>query len=433
MNRSLADMLDRCPSAFQAAQYVRARLKEAGFTELKESDSWQLEHGGRYFMVRNESAVMAFMIPEGDFHGYMISGAHIDSPAWKIKENPEMVANGYVRLNVEGYGGMLMNPWFDRPLGICGRLIVMRDGKFETIPVHIDKDLAVIPSLAIHMNRGVNKGVEINPQADMLPVWSDDSGKGTFMKTIAGLCGVKEEEILGHDLYLYVREKARIWGKDDEYISGPHLDDLQSSFGTLEGFLAAKPEKAVAVCGLFDNEEVGSLSKQGARSTILSDLLARISACFGKDGTLIANSFMISADNSHALHPNHPEKADPINRLKMNGGIVLKYASNTKYATDGVSAAVFRHICAKAGVPVQVFTNRSDSAGGSTLGNLCNEHVSLNMADIGLAQLAMHSCYETAGTRDTEYLVKAMKLFFSSSLTDLGQGRYAIELPEEAM
>ena len=314
---------------------------------------------------------------------------------------------------------MLCAPWFDRPLSVAGRVIVKdpADDTFHTKLVNIDRDLLLIPSLAIHMNREANNGYKYDMKKDLLPLYGTLSGKDTFMKTVAEAAGVNETEILGHDLFLYNREKASVWGASGEFISCGRLDDLQCAYASLRGFLTGKKETYAAVHCVLDNEETGSTTKQGAASTFLSDTLERICGCLGlsREDYLIrlSESFMLSADNAHAVHPNYPDKADPSNRPYLNEGIVLKFNASQKYCTDGISAAMFRDICKKAGVPVQTFANRSDMAGGSTLGNIASTHVAVSTADIGLPQLAMHSPYETAGVEDTEYLIRAAAEFFA--------------------
>jgi len=428
MNKELLEFLDHSHTCFHAVNNVREVLKKNDYEELREGETWSLKEDGKYFVVRNESSVISFRVNKKDFNGFMIASSHSDSPCFKVKENPEIVQNGYTKLNVEGYGGMLMGPWLDRPLSVAGRLIVRRNGKFETVLVDVDRDLLLIPNLAIHMNREANNGVKWNGQIDMLPVLGDESAKGTFMKIVAESAGVKEEDIIGHDLFLYPREKGVIWGSNNEFVSCGRLDDLQCCFGDLNGYLNATKSDSIPVLAIFDNEEVGSRTKQGADSTFLYDVLKRICDGLGKDYyAAVASSFMVSADNAHAIHPNHPEKADPINRPAMNKGIVIKYNANQSYTTDGVSAAIFKDICASVDVPVQCFTNRSDERGGSTLGNIANAHVSLNTVDIGLAQLAMHSPFETCGAKDTEYLAKAMEAFFSKSFIEEGQGNYYLK------
>ena len=419
-NKELMSFLDKSPTAFHAVASIKKKLVANGYSELAESEKWELTEGGKYFVTRNDSSIITFRVPSFNFAGFMISAAHSDSPAFKVKENPEIVENGYVKLNVEGYGGMLMAPWLDRPLSVAGRVIVKSGNRYEVKLVNVDRDLLIIPNVAIHMNHDANKNQTWNAQVDMLPILgSADETKGAFMRIVAEAAEVKEDEIISHDLFVYARDKGKVWGGSDEYISSPHLDDLQCVYGCLEGFLGANNSSSVPVLAVFDNEETGSLTKQGADSTFLEDVLKRISLSCSKDEEgyyrAVSSSFMVSADNAHALHPNHPEKADPVNRPAINKGIVIKFNAAQHYTTDAVSCAVYRDLCESNDIPVQVFTNRSDSRGGSTLGNVSNAHVSLNTVDIGLAQLAMHSCYETAGAKDTKHLIDAMTIFYSKT------------------
>ncbi len=413
----LLAFIEKSPSCFHAIKNMKDILLAEGFAQLREEDKWEIVNGGKYFVTRNDSSIVAFTIPETGALGYRIMASHSDSPTFKIKENPEMeVDKKYVKLNVERYGGMLCAPWFDRPLSVAGRVIVKEGDAFVTKFVDVDRDLLMIPNLAIHMNREVNDGYKYNAQVDMLPLYGDISSKDTFMKSIAEAAGVKEEDILGHDIFLYNRVKGSIWGANEEFVSSSRLDDLQCAFSSLQGFLKGEKKEYVAVHCVLDNEEVGSGTKQGAASTFLYDTLVRINECLGLSYEeylrALAKSFMLSADNAHAVHPNHKEVADPVNRPYMNEGIVIKHSANQKYCTDGVSAAVFKDLCREAGVPFQTFTNRSDMLGGSTLGNISNTKVALNAVDIGLPQLAMHSPYETAGVKDTYYLIQAAEKFF---------------------
>ena len=419
-NKELMSFLDKSPTAFHAISSIKKKLVASGYFELVESEKWELTEGGKYFVTRNDSSIIAFRVPSFNFIGFMIGAAHSDSPAFKVKENPEIVENGYVKLNVEGYGGMLMAPWLDRPLSVAGRVIVKSGNRYEVKLVNVDRDLLIIPNVAIHMNRDANKNQPWNAQVDMLPILgSADETQGAFMRIVAEAAEVNEDEIISHDLFVYARDKGKVWGGSDEYVSAPHLDDLQCVYGCLEGFLGANNSSSVPVLAVFDNEETGSLTKQGADSTLLEDVLKRISLSCGKNEEgyyrSVSSSFMVSADNAHALHPNRPEKADPVNRPAINKGIVIKFNAAQHYTTDAVSCAVYRDLCESNDIPVQVFTNRSDSRGGSTLGNVSNAHVSLNTVDIGVAQLAMHSCYETVGARDTKHLVDAMTIFYSKT------------------
>ncbi len=459
ITKGLMQFLDESPVALFAAENIRRILLEQGYAECLEGTDWNLVPGGKYFVTRNGSAVIAFRIPETETAaGYNIAASHLDSPTFRIKSNAEIVVeNRYVTLNVEKYGGMLLAPWLDRPLSVAGRVIVRTENGLETRLLNIDRDLLIIPNAAIHMNREINNGYRWDMKQDLRPLLAgdpdlmkksgvsgcmekevpsnaeagEDADPGTaFRRLIAREAGVSPEDIADTDLYLYNREKATILGLNEEFISSGRLDDLQCAYGTLRGFLAAKPSGSIAVYCAFDNEEVGSMTKQGADSSFLRCTLERISAELGRSRSefmeSLSSSFMISADNAHAVHPNHPELEDPSHRPVPNGGIVIKYSANQKYTTDAVSGAVMKEICRKAGVPVQIFYNRSDLPGGSTLGNLSTSQLSVNTVDIGLAQLAMHSSYETAGVRDTEYLARACEVFFSGAVRGKGDGNYQL-------
>ncbi len=416
ITQKMLDFIDASPTAFHVVDNIRKDLVKRNFTELKESEEWTLKPGN-YFVTRNDSAVISFKIPKKSYKGFHMIASHSDSPTFKIKENPEMDSCGaYIKLNVEKYGGMLCAEWFDRPLSVAGRVMVSKKGAVETKLVNIDRDLLMMPSLAIHMNREANDGYKYNAQTDMLPVFGDRDSADSFFALVAKAAGVKKADIIGHDLFLYNRVKPVFWGANEEFIASSRLDDQECVYISFEGFVAAKPKDYVSMHCVFDNEEVGSGTKQGAASTFLKDTIERINDGLGRTRqqyhTAVANSFMISADNAHAVHPNHADKADPVNRPVMNQGIVIKYNANQKYTTDAVSAAEFKLLCKEAGVPFQTFTNRSDMAGGSTLGNISTSQVSVNTVDIGLAQLGMHSPYESAGSRDPEYLAKVSEVFF---------------------
>lgn len=416
VSESLIHFISKSPSVFHAVRGIKAALLYSGFTEIREEDSWHIEKGGKYVVTRNGSALIAFTVPEDGGHSFKIAASHADSPTFKIKENPEMKDGPYVRLNVEGYGGMIMSTWLDRPLSVAGRLYVRENGHLAQKLVAVDGTMLVIPSVAIHMNRSVNQGKGWNIQKDLLPLYGLSSGKTSFMDVIAAAAKVKTEDILSHDLYLYSRVPGTVWGEEKEFLSSPKLDDLQCAFATFRGYTIGKKEEAISVYALFDNEETGSQSAAGAGSTFLHNVLTRLSLSLGysldETMAMMARSFMVSADNAHSIHPNHPEYADPTNRPVINGGIVIKYNAQNHYATNAYSAAYFKNLCAGVNIPTQTFTNRSDLAGGSTLGNISNTKVAMPTVDIGLPQLAMHSSYETAGTLDTAYLVNAMIEFF---------------------
>ena len=427
----LLEFLNNSPTSFQAAANMKKELEDAGCERLLEGQHWNLEPGKGYYVTRNDSALIAFKIPKRDFVGFQIMASHSDSPALKIKANAEIeVDKTYVKLNVEKYGGLLLAPWLDKPLSVAGRVVVRTEQGVASRLVNVDRDLMIIPNLAIHMNRKANDGYEFNAQKDMLPVFGSLEAKGTFMSLIAEAAGVKEEDILGHDLFLYNRQPGTIWGADETFLSCGRLDDLQCAFSSVKAVIEGENSSSISVAAIFDNEEVGSGTKQGADSTFLKDVLERINDSLGRTREqylmAVASSFMISADNAHAVHPNHADVADLTNRPAINEGIVIKYNANQKYTTDAVSAAVFKALCKKVQVPVQTFTNRSDIAGGSTLGNISNAHVSLNTVDIGLPQFAMHSPYETAGVKDTCYLIKAATEFFNSCIVAEGNGNYSL-------
>ncbi|MCH5274735.1 MAG: M18 family aminopeptidase [Lachnospiraceae bacterium] len=416
----LLHFIDESPSAFHAVANLAALAGEKGYMELQETEDWKLVRGGRYYVKRNDSTIAAFSIPDIDIvqiKGFHIAAAHSDSPTFKIKDNPEMpVEEQYVKLNTEKYGGMLPQTWLDRALSVAGRIAVKQGDEVSTRLVNVDKDLLVIPNLAIHMNREAGKGQEYNAQTDLLPLYGEAKEGRPLSEHIAEAAGVKKEEILAHDLFLYVREKGRRFGGNAEYILSPRLDDLQCSFAAMTAMAESCPKNYINICVIFDNEEVGSTTRQGADSSFLQDVLFRVKEALGQTDVWLrkqlANSLLISADNAHAVHPNHPEKADPTNRPFLNGGIVLKYHGGQKYTTDAYTGAILKELCKRADVPVQTYFNRSDIPGGSTLGNISAAHVSVPSVDIGLPQLAMHSAAETAGARDTEYAIRMFKVFY---------------------
>ena len=416
ISRDLIHFIAKSPSTFHAVRGIKAALLYAGFTEIREEDTWQIEKGGKYVVTRNGSALMAFTVPQEGAEAFHITASHCDSPTFKIKEDPEIADGSYVKLNVEGYGGMIMSTWLDRPLSVAGRLLVTENGHLAEKLVAIDGTMLVIPSVAIHMDRSVNQHKEWKVQKDMLPLYGMTGAKTPFMDVIAAAAKVKAEDILAHDLTLYSRVPAAIWGEEREFISSPKLDDLQCAFACFRGFTQGQKEKYISVYALFDNEEVGSATSQGAGSTFLANTLERLARSLGysydETMAMIARSFMISADNAHSVHPNHPEYADPVNRPVINGGIVIKYSAAQKYATNAFSAAYFKKLCKDHDIPTQTFTNHSDNPGGSTLGNISNTVIAMPTVDIGLPQLAMHSSYETAGVKDTAYLVDAVTKFY---------------------
>ena len=417
--RDLMDFLDSSVTMFHAINECEKVLQKSGFIYLPENEKWDINKG-KYYTKRNSSSLIAFDIAEGDYH-FQISAAHSDSPTFKLKDKPIIEANGYLKLNVEGYGGMINATWLDKPLTLSGRVMVNTDTGIETRLIHINRDLFIIPNVPIHFNREINKGFAFNNQVDMLPIFSAGNLKESdFDNMIAKELGIESGDILAKDLYLVNRQKAAIIGFDNELISSGRLDDLECVYTSLRGFVEAENKNHINVFAVFDNEEVGSITKQGAMSTFLASTLDRVNTALGKSKeeyyTAIAKSMLISCDNAHAIHPNHPELFDVKNRPVLNQGIAIKESANQKYTTDAFSRSILRKILEKKNIPYQTFANRSDIAGGSTLGNLSNTAVSMNAVDIGLPQLAMHSAYETAGTKDVGYAFDTLKAFFETNI-----------------
>lgn len=417
---TLAQLIARSPTCYHAAATAAELLTAAGYAPLDEGRRWQLRPGGKYYMTRGGSALIAFRVPERAPEGFRLAAAHGDSPCFKLKENAALRDGGYLRLNTEVYGGLRMSSWFDRPLSVAGRLFTEEDGVLRQTLVNIDRDLLVIPSVAIHMNRNANDGMKYQANVDTVPLFSAEDPDAAILSMAAEAAGVRPEDVLGQDLFLYCRGRGTVLGAHGEYILSPKLDDLACAWGCTQGFLASGDSGSLPVLCIFDNEEVGSATKQGAASTFLRDTLRRISLALGQDEeafqTTLARSFLVSADNAHAVHPDHPEYADADNCPRMNEGVVIKFNANQRYATDGRSCAVFRAICADAGVPVQVMANRSDLPGGSTLGCIAGTLVPVSTVDIGLPQLAMHAAWETMGAADCGYLADAMARCFETEL-----------------
>ena len=428
--KDLMDFLDSSVTMFHAINECEKVLQKSGFTYLPENEKWNINKG-KYYTKRNSSSLIAFDIAEGDYH-FQISAAHSDSPTFKLKDRPVIEANGYLKLNVEGYGGMINATWLDKPLTLAGRVMVNTDKGIETRLLHIDRDLLIIPNVPIHFNREINKGFAFNNQVDMLPILSAGNLKeADFDNILAKELGIEAEAILAKDLYLVNRQKAAIIGFDIELISSGRLDDLECVYTSLRGFVEAENKNHINVFAVFDNEEVGSVTKQGAMSTFLASTLDRVNTALGKSKEeyyrAIAKSILISCDNAHAVHPNHPELFDVKNRPVLNQGIAIKESANQKYTTDAFSRAILKKILEKKNIPYQTFANRSDIAGGSTLGNLSNTVVSMNAVDIGLPQLAMHSAYETAGAKDVVYAFETLKAFFEANI-DIKDDKVAIEV-----
>ena len=421
---ALKDYLDKAHSVFHAVAGLVEQLQQQGYTALQERDDWKLAPGGKYYLTRGGSAVMAFRIPTATPEGFLMSASHADRPSFKVKENGEL-STAYAKLAVERYGGGILSTWLDRPLSVAGRVLVETENGIESKLVDIDRDLLLIPNVAIHMNRQVNDGYKWNPAVDTLPLMGSKETCGKLGKLLEEAAGGK---VLGHDLTLYVRQKATVWGLEEEYISSQALDDLECAWCCTQGFLNSKESASIPVLCVFDSEEVGSSSLQGAASNLLESLLRRICESLSLSyDRMLAQSFMVSADNAHALHPNHPELSDSANAPVMGKGIAIKFNANQRYTTDGMSAALFRKVCERAGVSVQTYCNRADIPGGSTLGNISLEHVSVPSVDIGLPQLAMHSCYETAAVKDAIDLEEAMAVYYGCTLTHSAEGLFELK------
>jgi len=427
MVKRLLDFLNASPVNFLAAKNIANELEQAGYRRLDpQMPIGEVKAGDKIYVTKNDSSVYAFHIgskPLADA-GFRMICAHCDSPTFRIKPNAEMTGEGgIVKLNTEVYGGPIMSTWFDRPLTIAGRVIVKGEDALnpKTLLLHVKRPLLQISNLAIHFNREVNDGVKLSKQKDMLPILGIVTNQleqgNLLMNVICGELNIKLEDILDFDLYLADATPACTFGVHDEFLSSGRLDDLSMCFAGLEAMINSETTDMTKVLAIFDNEETGSQTKQGAGSPFLSMMLKRIA--LAQSGTeeafyqAVERAFMISADNAHAWHPNYSEKYDPTNHPVLGGGPVIKFNAAQKYASDAVSAAVFAEICREAGVPCQRFVNHSDVAGGSTLGNILASSIPVRGVDMGNAILAMHSCRETGSTADHIYCVKAFTKFFS--------------------
>lgn len=427
--KQLLKFIENSPTAYQAVDSAAAVLEEQGFVRLGAQNAWELIPGQGYYTVQNGTSIIAFRMPVSGISGMMIAASHSDSPTFKLKANCEADAFGdYVKINTERYGGMILSSWLDKPLSLAGRLVVKDGDQIKTINVKVDRDLLLIPNVAIHQNRKHNDGFVFNAQTDMMPLYGMSCAKGTLIAQVAAAACVDAASIIGADLYLYNRTPATVWGADDAFFSAPRIDNLMCAYGTLQGFLqAGAAESTLQVWACFDNEETGSHTKQGAGALWMRDTLERVCESVGTDlRRVLPASMLLSADNAHAKHPNHPELSDAQNAPKMGGGVVIKANASQSYATDGISCAIFGEICRKAGVPTQSFANRSDSPGGSTLGSIADTLLPVNTVDIGMAQLAMHSSYETAACADNAHVVNASRAFFETEIKTDGMGNYTI-------
>ena len=422
----LIDFLYDSPSACHGVKATQKILDENGFIEIKETDKWDLQAKGKYYVIKNDSALIAFEVGTGDIEetGFRLIGAHTDVPGFRIKPNPQMISEGkYVKLNTEVYGGPILHTWFDRPLSIAGKVSLKGESplKPETRLVNINKPLLIIPSLAIHMNREVNEGFKINRQVDTLPLLgliNDKLEKEDYlMNILAEELQVNKEDILNFELGLYEYEKGMLIGMNEELISSGRFDDLWMVYAGIRALVDSRENEATKVMICIDNEEIGSLTAEGADSTLLNNILERITLGLGKDREgyyrTLANSIMISADLAHAVHPNLGDKHDPTNRPVLEGGPVLKIAASGSYSTDSFNGAVFAGVCEAAGVPFQKFVNRSDVRGGTTIGPVTAANLTIPVIDMGAPVLGMHSIRELASVKDNYYTVKAFTEFFS--------------------
>ena len=425
---ALINFIEKSPTAFHAVASCSEILEKQGYTKLCEGDEWKLEAGKGYYITRNQSSVIAFRIPSGEPRNFLVAASHTDSPMFKVKnESLSSAFEKYAKVNVEPYGGTIFSTWLDRPLSLAGRVVVSDGEKIEAKLINFERDLLVIPNVAIHLKRDINSGCAYNPAIDLLPLLSQDA-KADFAEFLANEAGCKKEDVLGYDLYVYNRTPATRIGMNNEFFSAPRIDNLMCTFGTLQGFINGQNENSVSVFYSADNEETGSATKQGAGSVFLSDVIDRICESFGIDRKrALASSMLVSADNGHAMHPNHPELSDAKNAPHLNGGVVIKNNAAQKYTTDGISASIFGEICAHADVPTQQYANRSDMPGGSTLGSIATTLTPMLSVDIGMAQFAMHSAYETAGANDIDHLINASTAFYNTNLTVIADGQYRLQ------
>ena len=410
MINNMLKFIDNSPTAFHTVKSCKELLLGRGFRELCEGQRWETEKGGKYFVIRNGSSLIAFVKGE-DAAPFMICASHSDFPLFKVKEE---LSGVYTRLSTERYGGLLMYSWFDRPLSIAGRVVVKEGSALTERLINIDRDLLVIPSVAIHLQRNANDGFSPKANIDTLPLFT--LGKKSLKEILASELSLSTEDIVSHDLFVYPREKGTLIGAEEELILSPRIDNLECVYTSLLAFLDSKESSATKVFAVFDNEEVGSESKQGAASPFLSDTLERISSDRESYFASLSGGFMVSADNAHAKHPAHPELSDAVEAPLLAGGIVIKHNANQRYTTEAVSEAVFTAICEKTGVKVQHYSNRADIIGGSTLGSISNTRAPILTVDIGLPQLAMHSAVETAAVSDALDMKKALTLFYSTTL-----------------
>ena len=426
--RNFLDFIKESPTMFHAAKNIEKLLINNNFIKLNEGQKWNLVPNGKYYLTRNSSSVLAFTLPADLSEiSFNITAAHLDSPTFKLKPNFKIEQGRYNKLNTEIYGGPILNTWLDRPLNIAGRVIIKENNSLITKLISFDKPMAIIPNCSIHYYHELNTGVKLNPQSDLLPILCDNNiGNTDLYELIAEKLCINKENIVSSDLYLALLDRGNLVGPNEEFICAPQIDNLECAYATIQALIDSKNDKSVNVCVEFDNEEIGSRTRQGAQSLFLSDVLERISFSLGKNTEehkiYLSNSFIVSADNAQGFHPNYPQKYDPTNACYINSGIVIKNAARGSYTTDAFSLAYFKTICELAGAKYQLNTNRSDVPGGSTLGAISLSQVSIPSVDIGLPQIAMHSAYETAGSKDLDDILKALTKFYELHITSKEDG-----------
>ena len=418
LEKDLMNFIDKTPNAYVCTENIKKLLLNNGFIQLYENEDWNnVSKGKNYFVIRNDSSLIAFKMPKDINNvGFNIVATHGDSPSFTVKPNADIFDNEYLKLNVNGYGGVLNYSWLDRPLSLAGRIITLTDEVYEKQIINIDKDLLVIPSQAYHLNKNANTKNELNQQKDLLPIMALNNEMKLDDIIKEYLNNPQIDKICDYDLYLYNRDKSKYIGLNNEFILAPRLDDLACLYLAYQSFIESNNNNStINIYGVFNNEEVGNLTQQGADSSFLTDILNRIAKVLNINlAVALKNSFIVSADNAHAIHPNAKEKNDPTNKVQLNNGVVIKYHIN--FTTDGLTASLFKGICDKANIPYQDFASRSDMDCGSTLGGISQSHVSIDSVDIGIAQLAMHSSAETIGREDIKYMYKALLEFYNTKI-----------------
>ena len=410
--KNFCQFINENPNSFCVVETLKKLFKEHNYEELLLEEKWNLEKGKSYFTIKNDLSIVAFTIGKDlkEIPSIKIIASHNDSPAFKIKPNGMISSNLYSKFNTEPYGGAIMSTWFDRPLGISGRVMIKENDETITSKTVKLNTTVVIPNVAVHMDRNIGANPSYNPQIDLLPIVSLSNMTMDEFFEKEGL-----KNVIAHDLFLFAKDQATICGANNELLCAPRLDDLECVYSSVQAILNANDDLGINICAVFNNEEVGSYNS--ADSTFLLDIIEEIANTFNiNKRAMLAKSLLVSADNAHAVHPNHPEKTDQTNNVLLNKGIVIKYQAGQRYTTEGIGASIFKSVCDQNNIPTQNYTNRSDIRGGGTLGAILTTTVSVNSLDIGLPQLAMHSAFETAGVEDLEYMIQAMKHIYNTPL-----------------